>query len=99
MAGTLFLQPCHLSPNRNAPLPVSELLGTRIENENNADNINIAEQLSRINEQLTIKNRRSHRIWEIIGVILLILAIAVILPKWNENWHDLEQNIYHFFSN
>lgn len=31
----------------------------------------IAEQLSRINEQLVIKNRRSSRIWKIVGGILI----------------------------
>ena len=30
----------------------------------------IAEQLSRINEQLAIKNRRAKRIWTAVGVIL-----------------------------
>ena len=30
----------------------------------------IAEQLSRINEQLVIKNRRSSRIWKILGIIV-----------------------------
>ena len=43
---------------------VSELLGTKIENENVASDV--AEQLSRINEQLAIKNRRSRRIWKIV---------------------------------
>ena len=41
---------------------VSELLGAKIENENTASDV--AEQLSRINEQLAIKNRRSRRIWK-----------------------------------
>ena len=31
----------------------------------------VAEQLSRINEQLVIKNRRASRIWKIVGGILL----------------------------
>lgn len=38
---------------------VSELLGEKIENENATSDV--AEQLSRINEQLAIKNRRSRR--------------------------------------
>ncbi len=38
-------------------VPVSELLGEKIENESTTSNV--AEQLSRINEQLVIKNRRS----------------------------------------
>jgi len=57
---------------------VSELLGKRLENETD---INIvAEQLSRINEQLAIKNRRSHRIWKTIAVgIAAIVAINIVL--------------------
>ena len=59
---------------------VSELLGAKIENENAAD---VAEQLSRINEQLAIRNRRSRRIWKAIAIILativVINAVAIIL--------------------
>lgn len=59
---------------------VSELLGAKIENENaSAD---VAEQLSRINEQLVIRNRRSRRIWKAIAIILaaivVLSAVAVI---------------------
>lgn len=54
---------------------VSELLGAKIE-EKNEQNINaVADQLMRINEQLAIKNRRSHRIWKTIGIVLLLFVI------------------------
>ncbi|MBO5266670.1 MAG: helix-turn-helix transcriptional regulator [Ruminiclostridium sp.] len=57
---------------------VSKLLGSTIETKENTDEI--AEQLSRINEQLIIKNKRSRRIWKIIGISLLsILVINIIL--------------------
>ena len=60
---------------------VSELLGAKIENENAA--ADVAEQLSRINEQLAIRNRRSRRIWKAIAIILativVINAVAIIL--------------------
>ena len=43
----------------------------------------IAEQLSRINEQLVIKNRRSARIWKIVGGVLtgwlIFILISLIL--------------------
>ena len=43
----------------------------------------MAEQLSRINEQLAIRNRRSRRIWTIVGLILafwiLVNVIAMVL--------------------
>ena len=56
---------------------VSELLGAKIENENTASDV--AEQLSRINEQLAIKNRRSRRIWKIVAVILAAMVLINIL--------------------
>lgn len=68
---------------------VSELLGAKIENENTASDV--AEQLSRINEQLAIKNRRSRRIWKIVAIILAAIAFINILiavlfsaPNFNE---------------
>ena len=43
-----------------------------------------------------LKNKKK---WMIaIDVILLILAIATILPRWNEIWYDFGRNIYHFFN-
>lgn len=51
---------------------VSELLGAKVDSEKD---INIvAEQLSRINEQLAIKNRRSHRIWKTITIVIVALV-------------------------
>ena len=55
---------------------VSELLGAKIENENTASDV--AEQLSRINEQLAIKNRRSRRIWKIVAIILAAIVLIDI---------------------
>lgn len=68
---------------------VSELLGAKIENENTASDV--AEQLSRINEQLAIKNRRSRRIWKIVTIILaaivlinIFIAVFFSVPNLNE---------------
>lgn len=55
---------------------VSELLGAKIENENVTSDA--AEQLSRINEQLAIKNRRSRRIWKAVAIILMIIVLLNI---------------------
>ena len=55
---------------------VSDLLGEKIEDENVTSDV--ATQLSRINEQLAIKNRRSHRIWKIIGIILATIILVNI---------------------
>lgn len=56
---------------------VEELLGADIKTENNKNEI--AEQLSRINEQLVIKNRRWSRFWKIVGIILAGILIFNIL--------------------
>lgn len=55
---------------------VSQLLGQEKEMEHRNE---IAEQLSRINEQLAIKNRRAKRIWTTVGVVLglwLLIHVA-----------------------
>ena len=56
---------------------IKQLLGADIETEKT--NNEVAEQLSRINEQLAIKNRRSRRIWKTIGIILLAILVLYIL--------------------
>lgn len=56
---------------------VKLLLGSDIELE--ADSNSISDQLSRLNEQLAVKNRRSRKIRKIVGIVLIIVAILVIL--------------------
>ena len=57
---------------------VSELLGAKIVDE--ADTNHVAEQLSRINEQLAIKNRRAKLIWKIIlGSIIAVIVINILI--------------------
>lgn len=56
---------------------VSELLGSEIKEEKNKNEV--AEQLAKINEQLAIKNKRSKRIWKIIGCSLLAVIIINII--------------------
>ena len=57
-------------------IPVSELLGSNIQKE--SDKNDIAEQLSRINEQLAIKNRRSKLILKIVlGIIIGFVVINI----------------------
>lgn len=76
---------------------VSELLGSKIENENENGNVtnDVAEQLSRINEQLAMKNRRSRRIWKTIVIILatiFLLSVFIIMflsvPDLNNSTHN-----------
>lgn len=58
---------------------VSELLGSKIETENGNVTNDVAEQLSRINEQLAIKNRRSRHIWKAIAAIAIILVVFFLI--------------------
>lgn len=53
---------------------VKQLLGASIEMEKDRDTI--AEQLSRLNEQLAVRNRRSRRIWK---AVLICLGIAIVV--------------------
>ena len=56
---------------------VSILLGGTITDEDNKDVI--AEQLAKISEQMSIKNKRSKIIWKIVGIILLSILVLNIL--------------------
>ena len=56
---------------------VSQLLGAPIKQNENVDVI--AEQLSRINEQLFAKNNRSRKIWKAVGIILAIIIVGQLL--------------------
>lgn len=56
---------------------VSILLDGTITDED--DNDVIAEQLAKINEQMAIKNRRSKRIWKIVGIVMLSFLFLNIL--------------------
>ena len=56
---------------------VSQLLGSPIHQNENVDMI--AEQLSRINEQLIVKNNRMRKIWKVIGIILAIIIVGQLL--------------------
>lgn len=60
--------------------PVSVLLGENIESEEiMSDGNAIAEQLSRINSQLSEKTLRTRRTWSIIKIILISIVIIIIL--------------------
>ena len=54
---------------------VSELLGAKRDEKKEQAVTEVADQLMRINEQLAIKNRRSHRVWKTVGIVLLIFVL------------------------
>ena len=66
------------------------IAGYEIENENVASDV--AEQLSRINEQLAIKNRRSRRIWKIVAIILAVIVLVNIFIAVFFSVPDLNNN-------
>ena len=78
---------------------VSELLGAKIENE--VDRNDVAEQLSRINEQLAVKNRRGKLVLKIIlgiilgiivgGIVINLLLIAIGIVSFNS--YENEKNV------
>jgi len=56
---------------------VSALLGARIETETEINAV--AEQLSRINEQLAIKNRRARRLWKTVVIVFCTMIVLTIV--------------------
>ena len=75
---------------------VSTLLGAPISTETNTNEI--AEQLSRINEQLATKARMVKRIWFAVGIVALSIIILTVIwiilgstTGFNENTSIVEQ--------
>lgn len=56
---------------------VNELIGSTIKDEKNEDMV--AQELSRINEQLATKNRRSRKLIKIVFILLAVLLACYIL--------------------
>lgn len=73
---------------------VSELLGSKIETENGNVTNDVAEQLSRINEQLAIKNRHSRRIWKAIAIILVVFFLISVFIIMSLSVPDLNNSIH-----
>lgn len=75
---------------------VSELLGVRIEQEENINEI--AAQLALLNEQLAHKVGIHKKVFAIVIAIIFMCAFAAIYPRWNELWQDFGRNLYYFFN-
>ena len=58
---------------------VNELLGAKLEVKDEEKHNAIVEQLTRINEQLAIKNNRWRKIWKTIGIVLLVSFIFWVI--------------------
>ena len=62
----------------SATVPLNMEFLIKNENENGNVTNDVAEQLSRINEQLAMKNRRSRRIWKAIAIILVVFFLISV---------------------
>ncbi len=74
---------------------VSELLGNKIEQNENASEI--TSQLALLNEQLAQKAKIRRKIIVVVIIIVSVCAIAAIYPHWNEMWYYFGYNLYHLF--
>ena len=77
---------------------VSDLLGTEIPNEQEVNAI--ADQLSRLNEQLALRNQRTRRIWKTIAIIFftfiiinLIIIICAMVPFNDQKFESSDTKI------
>lgn len=70
---------------------VSELLGTKVENEEEPDRL--AKELSRINTQLAIRNHRMRHVLKTIAVALLVF-VALIFVIMALNYAPMSQSKY-----
>lgn len=80
-------------------VPVSELLGKTIEQEEKEDVLEvIAQELAKRNELLAMEQQRKEQmkklVLEIIGAILVIAFLGSIFEEWNRIWYEFGQNIY-----
>ncbi|MCM1309262.1 MAG: helix-turn-helix domain-containing protein [Butyrivibrio sp.] len=75
---------------------VSELLGSKLEQEDNANEV--AAQLALQNERQARAAGIRRKIVEVVITIICIGAIAAIYSRWNESWHEFGQNLYHLFN-
>lgn len=72
--------------------------GEMIQNTSKSDEVSnseIIEQLSRINEQLAVKNRRAKRIWKaVIGIIIAGIVVFVIAVSFGIANHSRSREIF-----
>ncbi len=72
---------------------VSDLLGDITSNAE--DRNTVVEQLSRINEQLAIKNRQAKKIWQIVlsVVLALIISTGIAILCLTVDWNNIDSTI------
>lgn len=62
----------------------------------------IAKQLAQLNELTALRMQREKERYDaakkVVIVLVLILALAAILPHWNETFHEFGRNLYHLMN-
>lgn len=75
---------------------VSDLLGTPLEEKEESSDI--AMQLQNLNDLIAMQaeHQRSivNKIKMAVAIVLLLLIIGAIYPKWNNIWYEFGQNLY-----
>lgn len=81
--------------------PVNELLGETMKDEN-IQLSDVAEQLAKLNELLAIRMEKRENGIKILKktllIVLLILFMIAIYPRWTEMWHEFGGNLYHILN-
>lgn len=80
-------------------VPVSELLGKNIEQEDKKDALEvIAMELAKRNELLALQQQKMEQtkklVVEIIGMVLFVLFVCAIFDDWTQIWYEFGQSIY-----
>lgn len=80
---------------------VSDLLGTPPKEKEELSDI--AVQLQNLNDLIAMQSEYQRSIIKkikvAVAIILLLLIIGAIYPKWNDIWYEFGQNLYRFIDN
>lgn len=62
----------------------------------------VARQLAQMNELTALKMQHDKEFWSKVKTfaiaVALLMALAAILPHWNETFHEFGQNLYHMMN-
>lgn len=72
------------------------------ESQESIDMSDIAKQLAQMNELTALKMQREKERYaaakKFAVIFVMLLAVAAILPHWNETFHEFGQNLYHMLN-
>jgi putative transcriptional regulator len=77
---------------------INTLLGNNTPDPKTSD---ISSQLEELNALVATRIQQHNKIMTVIKItipiILLLMFLVAIYPRWNEMWYDFGQNLYHAF--